>query len=99
LTVDDNNNSEGLQALGVMNDTDFAFFAISLLPAGKQPNWLSVQNASEPQIHVAPFPPGRSPGKIIDSLKATTGPIHGVYQYCTTLNSAFVCWAIIAGMN
>ncbi len=101
LTVDDNHNSEGLQALGAMNDTDdaFAFFALGLLPAGKQPKWLSVRNASEPQIQAASFPPGTSPGKIIDALKATAGPIYGVYQYCTTLNSAFACWGIIAGLN
>jgi hypothetical protein len=27
------------------------------------------------------------------------GAIYGVYQYCTTLNSAFACWGVIAGMN
>jgi len=45
-----------------------------------------------------PFPPGTSSATIIDSLKATAGTIYGIYQYCTTLNSAFACWAIIAGM-
>jgi hypothetical protein len=101
LTVDDNHNSEGLQSQGVMNDTDdaFAFFAISLLPAGKRPQWLSVRNASEPQINAAPFPPGTEPSKIIDTLKGIAGGIYGVYQYCTTLNSAFACWGIMAGMS
>jgi hypothetical protein len=101
LTVDDNNNSEGLQKLGVMNDTDdaFAFFAIGLLPSANQPKWLSVRNASEPQIQAPPFPAGTSPGKVIDTLKGIAGPIYGVYQYCTTLNSAFACWGIIAGMS
>lgn len=100
LTVDDNNDSEGLQAQGTMNDTDdaFAFYAIHSLPQGKRAKWISVRNASEPQINVPPFPPGTTPGKIIDSLKATAGAIYGVYQYCTTLNSAFACWAVIAGM-
>lgn len=101
LTVDDNNDSEGLQAQGTMNDTDdaFAFYAINTLPAGKRPHWLSVRNASEPQIVIPAFPAGTTPGKIIDTLKGIAGAIYGVYQYCTTLNSAFACWAVIAGMN
>jgi hypothetical protein len=100
LTVDDNNDSEGLQALGIMNDTDdaFAFYAISTLPTGKQPKWLSVRNASEPQVNVPAFPAGTSPTQIVDKLKGLAGAIYGVYQYCTTLNSAFACWGIAAGM-
>ncbi|MGC9949211.1 MAG: hypothetical protein ABSF64_22820 [Bryobacteraceae bacterium] len=99
LTVDDNNNSEGLQSLGIMNDTDdaFAFYAIGKLAANK-PAWLSVRNASEPQIVAAPFPPGTSTAEIVDALKRTAGSIYGIYQYCTTLNSAFACWGIVAGM-
>jgi hypothetical protein len=101
LTVDDKNNSEGLQNLGAMNDTDdaFAFFAIGELPSGEQPKWLSIRNASEPQIVVPAFPSGTTPGQIIDKLKSVAGAIYGVYQYCTTLNSAFACWGVIAGMN
>jgi hypothetical protein len=100
LTVDDNHDSEGLQALGIMNDTDdaFAFYAIRTLPAGKQPKWLSVRNASEPQVNVPPFPAGTSPTQVIDKLKGLAGGIYGVYQYCTTINSAFACWGIVAGM-
>ncbi|MGA2429163.1 MAG: hypothetical protein ABSH13_11755 [Candidatus Acidiferrum sp.] len=100
LTVDDNNDSEGLQALGIMNDTDdaFAFYAISTLPTGKQPKWLSVRNASEPQVNVPAFPAGTSPTQIVNKLKGLAGAIYGVYQYCTTLNSAFACWGIAAGM-
>jgi hypothetical protein len=99
LTVDDTNDAEGLQSLGVMNDTDdaFLFYAISQMP-GTQPQWLSVRNASEPQIAAKPFPAGTSRQTIIDDLKATAGTIYGIYQYCTTLNSAFACWGVIAGM-
>ena len=99
LTVDDNNDSEGLQALGIMNDTDdaFAFYAIGQL-TGNQPAWVSVRNASEPQIVAKPFPPGTSSTTIVNDLKATAGTIYGIYQYCTTLSSAFACWAVIAGM-
>ena len=100
LTVDDDNDSEGLQSLGIMNDTDdaFVFYAISTLPAGKQPKWLSIRNASEPQVAVPPFPAGTSRAQIVDNLKSLAGAIYGVYQYCTTLNSAFACWGVVAGM-
>jgi hypothetical protein len=100
LTVDDNNDSEGLQALGIMNDTDdaFLFYAISTSSGSTKPNWLSVRNASEPQIVAKPFPAGTSSETIINTLKATAGSIYGIYQYCTTLNSAFACWGVVAGM-
>jgi hypothetical protein len=98
LTVDDSSDAEGLQKLGVMNETDdaFAFYAIGQLPAAQRPRWVSVRNASEPQIEHAPFPNGTSPAKIIDTLKATAGTIYGIYQYCTTINSAFACWGVAA---
>ena len=100
LTVDDKFNSEGLQSLGIMNDTDdaFLFYAISQM-AGKKPQWLSVRNASEPQIVVPAFPPGTTPSAIVNKLKGVAGSIYGIYQYCTTLNSAFACWGVVAGMN
>ena len=99
LTVDDSSDAEGLQSSGVMNDTDdaFLFYAISKMN-GAQPKWLSVRNASEPQIVVPAFPPGTSPTKVIDKLKGVAGSIYGIYQYCTTFNSAFACWGVIAGM-
>jgi nucleoside phosphorylase len=92
LTVDDSTDLEGLQALGAMNDTDdaFAFFAIAQM-SGAKPAWVSVRNASEPQI-VAPA------GSSQDTIKSLAGNIYGIYQYCTTLNSAFACWAIVAGL-
>jgi hypothetical protein len=98
LTVDDNHDAEGLQQLGIMTDTDdaFLFYAISTL-SGAKPNWLSIRNASEPQIVAKPFPAGTSSATIIDMLKGTAGTIYGIYQYCTTLNSAFACWGSIAG--
>jgi kumamolisin len=100
LTVDDKFNSEGLQSLGVMNDTDdaFLFYAVSLMTTNR-PQWLSVRNASEPQIVVPAFPPGTSPTAIINKLKGVAGSIYGIYQYCTTFNSAFACWGAVAGMN
>jgi hypothetical protein len=92
LTVDDSADLEGLQSLGAMNDTDdaFAFFGITQIP-GAKPAWASVRNASEPQI-VAPA------GSSEDKIKSLAGNIYGIYQYCTTLNSAFACWGIVAGL-
>ena len=100
LTVDDNHDAEGLQQLGIMNDTDdaFAFYAIGTLAVAQQPKWLSIRNASEPQIVAAAFPAGTSQTTVVDKLKTIAGAIYGVYQYCTTLNSAFACWGVIAGM-
>jgi hypothetical protein len=99
LTVDDSSDAEGLQPLGIMNDTDdaFAFYAIGTL-SGTKPAWLSVRNASEPQIVAPPFAPGTPASEEIDKLKAIAGSIYGIYQYCTTLNSAFACWGVVAGM-
>jgi hypothetical protein len=98
LTVDDNHDLEGLQALGSMNDTDdaFLFYGISQL-SGAKPAWLSIRNASEPQI-VASLAAGTSPSAIDRKLAGIAGRIYGIYQYCTTLNSAFACWAVIAGL-
>jgi len=83
-----------------MNDTDdaFAFYAIGTLAVAQQPKWLSIRNASEPQIVAAAFPAGTSQTTVVDKLKTIAGAIYGVYQYCTTLNSAFACWGVIAGM-
>ncbi len=99
LTVDDTDNLEQLQSLGIMNDTDdaFAVYAIKKL-SGRQPHWLSVRNASEPQITDPSFSSGQTLAAKIKQVKNLAGSIYGVYQYCTTLNSAFACWAIIAGL-
>jgi hypothetical protein len=83
-----------------MNDTDDAFvaYAIYKMPSSAQPKWLSVRNASEPQIQDPEFPAGSTLAQKIDILKGVAGSIFGVYQYCTTINSAFACWAIMAGL-
>jgi hypothetical protein len=96
LSVDDPTDAEGLQALGVVNDNDdaYAAFAVSL-QGDASPEWLSVRNVSDPQV-AAP-PPGTPPSKIRSELSKLGGAVYGVYQYVTTLNSAFACWAIVAG--
>ena len=100
MTTDDNNNSEKLQTLGIMNDTDdaFVFYAINRMAAAKRPNCISVRNASEPQMVHSPFPATTSSSEIINILKNMAGTVYGIYQYCTTLNSAFACWGVIAGL-
>jgi hypothetical protein len=101
MTTDDNNNSEGLQTLGIMNDTDdaFLFYAISKMPSGKRPKCISVRNASEPQMIHSPFPQTTTPSEIINILKGMAGTVYGIYQYCTTFSSAFACWGVIAGIS
>jgi hypothetical protein len=100
MTTDDNNNSEGLQTLGIMNDTDdaFLFYAISKMPAATRPKCISVRNASEPQMAHSQFPSTTSQTEIINVLKSMAGTVYGIYQYCTTLSSAFACWGVIAGL-
>jgi Phosphorylase superfamily len=100
MTTDDNNNSEGLQTLGIMNDTDdaFLFYAINQMSAAKRPKCISVRNASEPQMVHSQFPATTTPAEIINILKNMAGTIYGIYQYCTTLNSALACWGVIAGL-
>jgi hypothetical protein len=100
MTTDDTNNSEGLQTLGIMNDTDdaFVFYAIGKMAAAKRPKCISVRNASEPQMVHSAFPSTISPSDVINILKDMAGTVYGTYQYCTTLSSAFACWGIIAGL-
>jgi hypothetical protein len=99
LSVDDSSDAEGLEPLGIMNENDdaYAFFAISKLPAGQQPQWLSIRNASDPQVVVPPIPAGTSQSQVVKQLSSIAGAIFGVYEYVTTINSAFACWAVVAG--
>jgi hypothetical protein len=99
LSVDDSTDAEGLEALGVMNENDdaYAFFAIGQMPAAQRPGWLSVRSASDPQVTAPPFPPGTSQSQITKELSGLAGAIFGVYEYVSTINSAFACWAIVAG--
>ncbi len=99
LSVDDTNDAEGLQALGIVNENDdaYAFFAISQMPAANRPAWLSVRNVSDPQVAVPPIPAGTPQSHVIKELSTLAGAIYGVYQYVTTINSAFACWGIVAG--
>ena len=99
LTVDDNTDAEGLQALGVVDDNDdaYTFFAIDQMAADRRPRWLSVRNVSDPQVVASPFPPGTTSAQVAKQLAKLGGAIFGVYEYVTTINSAFACWAIVAG--
>lgn len=63
LTVDDNNNSEGLQPLGIMNDTDdaFAFFASTRSQAQQIPTGSRSETPPNRRSRPRPFP--RAPRK------------------------------------
>jgi hypothetical protein len=100
MTTDDTSNAEKLQTLGIMNDTDdgFLFYAISMMPVAKRPGCISVRNASEPQMVHSPFPATTSEAEIVNILKDMAGTVYGIYQYCSTLCSAFACWGVIAGL-
>jgi hypothetical protein len=100
MTTDDTSNAEHLQSLGITTDTDdaFVYFAISLMPAAKRPPCVSVRNVSDPQVEHSSFPSTTTPTEIVNILKNIGGSIYGIYQYCSTLNSAFACWGIIAGL-
>ncbi len=89
FSLDDKNDTDGLQKLGSVNDMDDAFILYGLTEnagTAKLP-WLSVRNISEPQ---AP-----------DLSKATLSEweeIYDAYGMYTTYNSALACWAVICGL-
>jgi nucleoside phosphorylase len=53
------------------------------------PPWLSVRNASDPQMN----------GPNVRAEDKQAAAIYRKYGYWTTVNSAITCWAIIAGMG
>ncbi|MDR3578100.1 MAG: caspase family protein [Anaerolineaceae bacterium] len=87
FSVDDSKDTEKLQELGIMDDMDDAFVALAIKKSGavNTAKWLSVRNASEPQIQ---FSSGE---------KAEASKIYDVCGYHTSINGAFVCWAVICG--
>jgi hypothetical protein len=93
FSIDDSHNSEGLEQIGVMDDMDDAFVAFAIdqmkTPPAR-PKWLSIRNASEPQI---PFL-----GKMSD-MKDQASQVYMTCGYHTSLNGAFACWAVVAGMS
>ena len=78
-----------------MQSRPFPFYAISTL-AGRKPSWSSIRNACEPRI-VTDIPAGMSKGAIAKKLGGIAGRIYGIYQYRTTLNSAFTGRGVAAG--
>jgi hypothetical protein len=91
FSIDDSHNSEGLEQIGVMDDMDDAFvaFAIEQMNTPPHPNWLSVRNASEPQI---PYLAS------VSDMKDQASEVYMTCGYHTSLNGAFACWAVVAGM-
>jgi len=90
FSVDDSNDTEKLQELGIMDDMDDAFVALAVRKSGMEGHtaWLSVRNASEPQL---PSDSRADQAKAIKTYK-TCG-------FHTSINGAFACWAVICGFE
>ena len=91
FSIDDSHDTEKLQEIGIMDDMDDAFvaFAVGKLPAASRPKWLSIRNASEPQI---PFMP------TVKAMKDQASEVYDTCGYHTSLSGGFACWAVVAGM-
>lgn len=89
FSLDDKNDTDGLQQLGSVNDMDDAFIIYGLAQnaATRSIPWLSVRNISEPQA------PNLSKATLAEWEK-----IYDAYGMYTTYNSALACWAIICGI-
>jgi hypothetical protein len=83
-----------------MNDTDDAFllYAVGKMPAAKRAKYISIRDASEPQWFIRNFRRLLKRARSSTFLKNMAGTVYGIYQYCTTLNSAFATWGVIAGL-
>ena len=91
FSVDDTHDTEGLQEIGIMDDMDDAFVALAIKKSGvaNTPKWISIRNASEPQIQYA--------SKETDE-KRVASKIYETCGYHTSMNGAFACWAVAAGV-
>jgi hypothetical protein len=91
FSVDDSHDTEGLQELGIIDDMDDAFVALAIEKAdtAEKPRWLSIRNASEPQL---PYSADEA------VTKDTASKIYDSCGYHTSINGAFACWAIAAGL-
>jgi nucleoside phosphorylase len=65
--------------------------ALSLMSASEHTPWLSIRNASDPQV----------PSSIgdLEAQKHWASQIYEKYGYWTTVGSAIACWAVIADLN
>jgi hypothetical protein len=89
FSLDDKNDTDGLQQLGSVNDMDDAFILYGLSQnagTAKLP-WLSVRNISEPQ---AP--------NLSKATQTEWENMYDAYGTYTTYNSALACWAVICGL-
>jgi nucleoside phosphorylase len=65
--------------------------ALSLMPASLHAPWLSIRNASDPEV----------PSSVgdLEAQKQWASKIYQEYGYWTTVGSAIACWAVVAGLN
>lgn len=93
FAFDDAENHYGLRTFDsnahmVEMDDAACGLAIQRIGAGAPP-WVSVRNASDPQI-----PKGIS----LEAEDKSAGAIYDRYGYYTTVNSSIACWALVAAL-
>ena len=67
---------------------DEAALALAATDLDDPPVWVSVRNASDPQMD----------GSSLDEETRKAAAIYEQYGYWTTVGSAIACWALIAGL-
>lgn len=70
-----------------MDDAALGLACIDL--AGAAPAWISIRNASDPQMT----------GADLAAEKAQAAKIYERYGYWTSIGSAIACWSVISGLN
>lgn len=86
---DTSNNHYGLQGLGAVSEMGDAVLGLVMTQMGKAaPRWVAVRNVSDPQI--------KSEGSLTDQANEAAQIYKGFGRW-SSVCSAIVCWALIAG--
>jgi nucleoside phosphorylase len=86
---DTSNNHFGLRGLGDVAEMGDAVLGLAASQMGASaPRWLAVRNVSDPQI--------KADGLTLKQQADMAGTIYKGYGRWSTVNSAIVCWALIA---
>jgi len=88
---DTSNNHYGLQGLGDVSEMGDAVLGLACSKIGATaPRWLAVRNVSDPQIKAA--------GMTLKQQAALAAQIYKGFGRWSSVCSAVVCWALIAGL-
>jgi nucleoside phosphorylase len=88
FAFDDSTDHFGLQGLGACCDMEDATLGLALSEmSGEVPQWVSIRNASDPQIH--------NPSGDMKKAKQEAETIYEDYQEITTAGSVVATWATI----